>query len=119
MGFFSCMNHQAYLKKKKKVVAEASGLLYLDNEGTKDDTTEDKVVEDAFKDIPFAVDLSGIDLVEKLHQYKSVEDDGVVFRSWSVEGCIPAAVDVKHFLSCRNSRREFVKHTKTPLAPCT
>lgn len=117
------MNHQADLKKqnnKKKLVAEASSLLYLNNEGTKDNTTENEVVEDAFKDIPFTVDLSGIDLVEKLHQYKSVEDDGVVFRRRSVEGCIPAAVNVKQFLSCgKKSQRICYKHTKSPLAPCT
>lgn len=89
-----------------------SSLLYLDNEGTKDNTTEDKVVEDAFKDIPFPVDLAGIDLVEKLHQYKGIEDNSVVFRRRGVEWCIPAVVDVKQLLSYRSRQREFVKINK-------
>lgn len=75
-------------------------LRYLDNEGSKNNTTEDGVIEDAFKDIPLAVDLAGVDLVEQLHHYKRVEDDGVVFGRWRVKGCVPAAVDVKQFLSC-------------------
>lgn len=91
-------------RNTNKLATENSSLLYLDNEGTKDNTTEDKVVEDAFKDIPFTVDLAGIDLVEKLHQYKSIEDNGVVFRRRGVEGCIPAAVNVKHFLPYRTVR---------------
>ncbi len=103
------MSHRAHSRKPNKLATEASGLLYLDNEGTKDNTTEDKVVEDAFKDIPFAVDLAGIDLVEKLHHHKGIEDNGVVFRRWGVEGCIPAVVNVKQFLSYGNSQRGFVK----------
>lgn len=76
---------------------------YLNNEGSQNDTTEDEVVKDAVKDVPFAVDLAGVDLVEKLHHHKSVEDDGVVFGGRGVEGSVPAAVDVKHFLSCTNN----------------
>lgn len=79
---------------------------YLDNEGTEDDTAEDEVVEDAFKDVPFAVDLAGVDLVEKLHQYKGVEDDGVVLRGRRVEGRVPAAVNVEHLLPCGGVRGE-------------
>lgn len=99
-----CESPSTYTKTQ-----QVSSLLYLDNEGTKDNTTEDKVVEDAFKDIPFTMDLAGVDLVEKLHHYKGIEDNGVVFRRWGVEGCIPAVVDVENFLSCRNSQGEFVK----------
>ncbi len=86
---------------------EVISLLYLDNKGTKDDTAEDQIVEDAFKDVPFTVDLSGVDLVEKLHHYKGVEDDGVVFRRWRMEGGVPAAVNVKQFLSYGNKQGEF------------
>lgn len=81
-------------------------LLYLDNEGTKNNTTEDEVVEDAFKDIPFAVDLASVDLVEKLHQHEGIEDDGVVFSRRGMEGCISAAVYIKNPLSYRNNQRE-------------
>lgn len=83
-----------------------SGLLYLDDKGAKDNTTEDKVVENSFKDIPFTVDLAGVDLIEKLHHHEGIEDNGVVFRRWGVKGCIPAAVNVKHLLSYRSSDRE-------------
>lgn len=88
--------------------AELCTLLYLDNKGTKDNTTEDEVVEDAFKDIPFPVDLAGVDLVEKLHQYKGVEDNGVVFRGRGVQGSISAVVYIKQSLSCRDNGKENV-----------
>lgn len=100
------MSHQAHLQKPNKLTTEASSVLYLDNEGTKDNSTEDEVVEDAFKDIPFTVNLAGIDLVEKLHHYKGIEDNSVVFGRWGVEGCVPAAVDVKQFLSYRSVQRD-------------
>lgn len=101
------MSHQAHLQKLNKV---NNSLLYLDNEGTKNNTTEDKVVEDAVEDIPFAMNLAGIDLVEKLHHYKGIEDNGVMLRWWSVEWCIPAIVNVKQFLSYGAVFREiFVK----------
>lgn len=48
------------------------------------------------------MDLAGVDLVEKLHQYKGVEDNSVVFRRRGVERRVPAVVDVKQFLSYRN-----------------
>lgn len=47
------------------------------------------------------MDLAGVDLIEQLHQHERVEDDGVVFRGWRVKRGVPAAVDVKQFLSCR------------------
>lgn len=67
------------------------------------------------------MDLAGIDLVEKLHHYKGIEDNSVVFRGWGVEGRVPAAVNVKHFLTCRNSQREFVRMNggRSSLAPST
>lgn len=94
---------------KKRYKPKYARVLYLDNEGTKDNTTEDEVVEDAFKDIPFTMDFAGIDLIEKLHQYKGIEYNGVVFRGSSVERCIPAAVDIKDFLSYRSSQRQCVQ----------
>ena len=53
------------------------------------------------------MDLAGIDFVEKLHQYKGVEDNGVVFRGWGMKGCIPAVVNVKQILSCGINQTEF------------
>lgn len=54
------------------------------------------------------MDLAGVDLVEKLHHHEGIEHNGVVFRRWGVEGCIPAAVNVKYLLSYSSSKREFV-----------
>lgn len=79
---------------------------HLDDEGAEDNAAEDGVVEDAFKDVALAVDLAGVDLVEQLHQHEGVEDDGVVLGGRRVERGVPAAVDVKQFLSCeRRGRR--------------
>lgn len=43
--------------------------------------------------------LASIDLVEKLHENKGVEDDGVVLRGRGVERSVAAAVDVKNVLA--------------------
>ena len=52
---------------------------HLHNECENCDTEEQKVVEEATEHIEFAVlDLSGIDLVEKLHEHKDLEHKGVV-----------------------------------------
>lgn len=86
-------------KKKKKTSYDWSrkicSLFHLDNEGTEDDTAEDQVVKDALENVPFAVNLAGVDLIEKLHHHKGVEDNGVVFRWRGIEGRIPATVNVK------------------------
>lgn len=78
-----------------------SGLFYLDNEGTEDDTAEDEVVKDALENVPFSMNLPRVDLIEKLHHHKGVEHDGVVFGRSGVEGRVSAAVDVKYVLSYR------------------
>lgn len=95
------ITEQLKWKKKQQKNAKCLSLGYLDNKGAKNNTAEDGVVEDAFKDVPLAVDLAGVDLIEQLHQHERVEDDGVVFRGWRVKRGVPAAVDVKQFLSCR------------------
>lgn len=71
----------------------------LDDEGTKDDGAEDEVVEDAIKDVPLAVDLAGVDLVEELHHDEGVEDDGVVLRGGCVQGGVPPAVYIKYLFT--------------------
>lgn len=78
-----------------------SSLFHLDNEGTEDDTAEDEVVKDALENVPFSMNLPRVDLIEKLHHHKGVEDDGVVFGRSGVEGRVSAAVDVKYVLSYR------------------
>ena len=87
--------------KPDQVARTASSLTdYLYEEGSKDNGAEDGVVEDALKDVPLAVDLASIELVEDLHQDKRVEDDGVVLGRRGVERCVSAAVNIKHLLTC-------------------
>lgn len=75
----------------------------LQDEGSQDDAAEDRVPVDAIEDVPLSVDLSSVDLVEELHHDKDVEDDGVVFGGWRMEGGIAAAVDAEELLSCGKS----------------
>lgn len=82
-------------KKKSHDGRKICRFLHLDDEGTEDDTAEDQVVEDALENVPLPVNLAGVDLVEKLHHHEGVEDNGVVFRWRSMEGSVPATVDVK------------------------
>ena len=79
---------------------------YLDGERSEHDGTEDGVPEDAVEDVPLAVDLAGVDLVEQLHHDKGVEDDGVVLRRRRVEGGVSAAVDVKDHLAWGGAQQQ-------------
>lgn len=72
---------------------------YLNSKGAQDNGAEDGVAEDAIKDIPLTMDLSSIDLIEKLHHDECVEDDGVVLWGRRVQRCIPSTVNVKEKLS--------------------
>lgn len=45
------------------------------------------------------MDLAGIDFVEKLHEDKGVEDDGVMLRWSGMERGVAATVDVKYALA--------------------
>lgn len=51
---------------------------YLNSKGAQDNGAEDGVAEDTIKDIPLTMDLASIDLIEKLHHDKGVENDGIV-----------------------------------------
>lgn len=72
---------------------------YLNNKSPKDDGTEDQIIENAFKDISFPVDLPCIDFIKQLHHHKGVEDDGVVLRGGSVKRGITPTVNVKYLLT--------------------
>lgn len=74
---------------------------YLYNQSSQYNGAEDWIVEDPLKDVPLAVNLTGVQLIKDLHQDEGVEDDGVVFRRWGVEGRIPPIVDVKHLFTCK------------------
>lgn len=71
----------------------------LNSKGAQHDAAEDGVAEDAVKNVPLSMDLAGVDLVEQLHEYESVEDYGVVLRGRRVKWSIATAVDVKDLLS--------------------
>lgn len=81
----------------------------LHGEGSKDDGAEDGVGKYPIKDVPLAVDLASVDLVEKLHQDEGVEDDGVVLRWRRVQGSVTAAVDVKHALTWRDEKVRLIQ----------
>ncbi len=72
---------------------------YLCDEGSQKDGTEDGVVEDALKDVPLTMNLAGIELIKDLHQDERVEHDGVVLGGWSMEGGVPATVNVQQLLT--------------------
>ena len=70
---------------------------YLDDEGADQNANKDHVVKQAFENISLAVDFSRVDLVEKLHQDKCVEDDGEVDRGPGGErGANTTLGDSKH-----------------------
>lgn len=46
------------------------------------------------------MDLASVELVKDLHEDEGVEDNGVVLRGWGMKGGVPAAVNVKHLLTC-------------------
>lgn len=85
---------------------------YLYQQGSQDNGVEDGVIEDALKDVPFAVNLAGIDLVEDLHQDKRVEHNSVVFRGRSMEGGVPATVNVKDLLTCEKEGQRLLSRCR-------
>lgn len=56
--------------------------VYLQDEGSHNHATEDGVTVDGLEDVPFSVDLPGVDLIEQLHHDEHVEHDGVVLGRW-------------------------------------
>lgn len=78
---------------------------YLNNKSPKDDATEDQIVENAFKDISFPMDLPCIDFIKQLHQHKGVEDYGVVLRRGRVKRSITPTVNVEYLLTWKLSRK--------------
>lgn len=80
-------------------MALAAPWAHLGDEGAQHHGAEDGVAVDALEDVPLAVDLARVDLVEELHHDKGVEDDGVVLRRRRVKWGIPPTVNFKHFLT--------------------
>lgn len=72
---------------------------HLHSEGPQDDGAEDGVGKDPVKDVSLAVNLSSVDLVEKLHQDEGVKNDGVVLGGRGVERSVAATVNVEHALT--------------------
>lgn len=56
-------------------------------------------MEYAVENIPFTVDLAGIDLVEQLHEHKGVEDDRVVLGGGRVQRGVASAINVEDIFS--------------------
>lgn len=72
---------------------------HLHSESPQNDGAEDRVGKDPVKDVSLSVNLSSIDLVEKLHQDEGVKNDGVVLRRRGVERSVAATVNVEHALT--------------------
>lgn len=91
---------------------------YLNNKGSQNNGTEDRVVENALKHVPFSVDLASVELVEDLHEDECVENNRVVFRGRRVKWGIPATVDVKHLLTYKSEEYQsmwILKYATTEL----
>lgn len=56
-------------------------------------------MEYAIKNVPFTVDLAGIDLVEQLHEHKGVEDDSVVLGGGRVQRGIASTINIEDLFS--------------------
>ena len=59
--------------------------MYLWGQSEYPDAVEDYIGEDSFEDVSLSVDLPSIDLVEKGHHDKSIEDDCEVL-GWPTRG---------------------------------
>jgi hypothetical protein len=54
----------------------------LDENGEDEDDEEERVVEEVLEDVDFRrLKLTGVDLVEDLHQHETVEEDAVVLSA--------------------------------------
>ena len=54
----------------------------MDHDGDDEDDKEEGIVEEILEDVEFSfLEFPSVDLVEDLHQDKSVEEDAVVFAS--------------------------------------
>lgn len=58
------------------------------------------------KDISFAMDFPGVDLIEQCHHDKCVEDDGEVLGGRRVEGSVEAAVDAEQWVARKDEREQ-------------
>lgn len=73
---------------------------YLCDKGSQNDGAENRVSKDSLENVPLPMNLTGIELIEDLHEDKGVEHDGIVFRGWAVEGGVPATVNIQQLLTC-------------------
>lgn len=72
---------------------------HLNKKSPKDNGTKDQIVENAFKNISFSMDLPGVDFIKQLHHDKGVEDNGVVLRGRSVKRGVTSIVNVEHLFA--------------------
>lgn len=68
-------------------------------------------MEYAVENIPFTVDLAGIDLVEQLHEHKGVEDDRVVLGGGRVQRGVASAINVEDIFSWDGEEHKKDKQT--------
>lgn len=77
----------------------------MSDESRNPDPDKDGIPTESFEDVPLAVDLAGVDLIEQRHHHKRVEDDREMLRWWSVKRLVSSAVDVEHYLTFASSRK--------------
>lgn len=88
---------------------------YLCEKGSQDDGAENRIPKNSLENIPLPVNLTGIELIEYLHEDKGVEHDGVMLRGWAVQRDIPATVDVQQLLTCKRDKQTLLSWCKKSL----
>lgn len=72
---------------------------------------------DSLKNIPLPMNLTGIELIEYLHEDKGVEHNGVVLGGWAVERGVPATVDIQQLLTCETDKQRLLSRFKKQSSP--
>lgn len=76
----------------------------MSNGSDKEDAVEDGVGEETFEDVPLAVNLARVHLIEERHHHKSVEDDSEVLRGKGVQGGAQTGVNVEETVTCKSEK---------------
>lgn len=74
------------------------GLPDLSSEGGQPDGEKDGVAQNSLEDVPLAVDLASINLIEEGHHDESVEDQCEVLGGNWTQSRITATVDIEYLI---------------------
>lgn len=73
---------------------------YLHNKCPQNNRTEDSIVKDAFKNVSFTMNFSGINFIKKLHHHKCIKYNSIMLWRRSMQRCISSTIDIENFLTC-------------------